>query len=253
MNVSKKCSRARCLRAPRTTWSRGHESRSGYQRNIQRFVVIPPSPTWAHMRPQTKPFTVETKSRRRSPEPSHGNRSAATDEPSPDDLPSRDVREDAADTPFWAASQVFSAFTSNAISTASTLGDLTTSVFTPKPPEQPAKAPAIEEGRTGRILPSLLPPSPFETASAQDDGPVRKTAKTKRPRKRALEVTEQQETPVPTEAAASPAVRPTIALELSPSVTAPSLSGRKANGRRADARVRAGEGWKRRRLPKACW
>ena len=153
------------------------------------------------MKPQARPFTVEVKSRRRSTQGPDANWSAVIDEPS---LPSRDVCEDAADTPLWAASRVFSAFTSNAISTTSTLADLATSVFAPKPQQDPADVRV--EGRAGRILPSLLPVSPLETTPVEEDGPVRKPARTKRASKRAGEVAEQQETPESTEAAASPAI-----------------------------------------------
>ena len=192
------------------------------------------------MKPQVRPFTVEVKSKHR-PLQAHANWSTV------------DIRDNAADTPF-AASRVFSAFATSAISSASTLGDLATSVFAPKPQEQAGDtAPATDEVRIGRILPSLLPVSPFEAAPAQENGRVRKAAKNKPPRRRALEVAEQQEAPEPTEAASERAIALTIAPELSVAVKAPPSSGRKATRRRADARVRAGEGWKRRRLPKACW
>lgn len=208
------------------------------------------------MKPQARPFTVEVKSRRRINPGPDANWSAVIDEPSLDDLRSRDVREDATDTPLWAASRVFSAFTSNAISTASNLGDLATSVFAPKPQQAPADLRLKAEGRIGRIgriLPSLLPVSPLKTIPAQENGPLRKPAKTKRPRKRAVEAQGKQELPEPTETAASPAIHPTFALKPSVAAPAPLLRGRKANRRRADARVPAGERWKRRRLPKACW
>jgi hypothetical protein len=179
------------------------------------------------------------------------NWSTVIDEPAPDDVPSRDIREDAADTPWAAATRAFSAFTTRAISSEPTLGGLAASVFTPKPQEQPAEGLATEDGRTGRILPSLLPLNPFEGAVARESGPVRKQAKAKRPGKRV--VAEQQEAPEPTEVGLDPPIPPTIAPpERSAAATTAVPRGRK-NGRRADTRVRAGEGWKRRRLPKACW
>ena len=203
------------------------------------------------MKSQARPFTVEVKSKRRPPHASRSNWSTVIDEPSPEDLPSRDVRDEAAETPFAAASRVFSAFATSAISSASTLNDLAATVFTPRPQEQPVQ-PAADAGRTGRILPSLLPQSPFSTASTKEDGPVRKAAKATRPRKRVVEVVEQQEAPEP-EVGVAPVALPTLAPQLSTAVVPSPRHGRKPNRRRADARVRAGEGWKRRRLPKACW
>ena len=204
------------------------------------------------MKAQARPFTVEVKSKRRPLQAPQTNWSTVIDEPSPDDLPTRDVRDDGPDTPFAVASRVFSAFATSAISSASTLGDLASSVFTPKSQEQPAEQPAAEEGRSGRILPSLLPLTPFDTAPLQDDNPLRKAAKANRPRKRAATVPEEREAPEPTEGAAVPAIPPAITPDLSVAA-ARSPNGRKPNRRRAEARVRAGEGWKRRRLPKACW
>jgi hypothetical protein len=202
------------------------------------------------MKPQARPFTVETKSKRR-PRPSQAGW-AMIDEPAPADLPVRDIREDAPDTPFAAASRVFSSFATSAITSASTLSDLAASVFTPKAQEEPADAPATDESRTRRILPSLLPLNPFEVA-VEEDGPLRKEVKAKRPRKRAVPVTEQREVPEPTMVAGDPAIAPTIGPELSPTATPSPRKTGKPNRRRAEARVRAGEGWKRRRLPKACW
>jgi hypothetical protein len=202
------------------------------------------------MKSQARPFTVETKSTRRPLQASETSWSTAIDEPSPEDVPSRDVREDAADTPLAAASRVFGAFISSAISTPSTLGELAASVFTPKPQEQPAEQPATDEGRTGRILPSLVPLNPFEVPSGEKDDPVRKPARAKRLRKHAVALTERQEAPVPTEVAADQATP----LLLAPGLTLlTTRASRKPNRRRAEARVRAGEGWKRRRLPRACW
>ena len=200
------------------------------------------------MKSQARPFTVEVKSKRRPLQASHTNWSTAIDEPTPEDVPSRDVREDAPDTPFAAASRVFGAFITSAISTPTRFGELAASVFTPKAQEQAAEQPGADEGRTGRILPSLLPLSPFETAFAQEDRPVRKPPKPKRLHKRATAVAEQREAPEPTEVAADAATP-----ELSVTRTSSRQNGRKPKQRRAEARVRAGEGWKRRRLPKACW
>src|SRR3954453_20175686 len=92
-----------------------------------------------NMRPQTRPFTVETKSRRslQSAQPNWGH---LIDEPSPEELPSRDIREDISRPerdadPLSAANSVFSALARNAISTAASLGGLAASVFTPARPK----------------------------------------------------------------------------------------------------------------------
>ena len=67
------------------------------------------------MKPQARPFRVEMKSKRRPLQASHTNWSTVIDEPAPEDVPSRDVREDAADTPWAVASRVFSAFATGTI------------------------------------------------------------------------------------------------------------------------------------------
>src|SRR3954468_23298055 len=129
------------------------------------------------MRPQTRPFTVETKSRRRPLQSGQPNWSHVIDEPSPEDLPSRDIREDISRPerdadPLSAANSVFSAFARNAISTAASLGGLAASVFTPARPENPSdetaapvNPPAIAPAR--RVLPSLLPINRFEDSQEE--------------------------------------------------------------------------------------
>src|SRR3954452_20160342 len=92
------------------------------------------------MRPQTRPFTVENKSRRRALQSGQPNWSHVIDEPSPEELPSRDIREDISSperyaTPLSAANSVFSALATNAISTAASLGGLAASAFSPAKPE----------------------------------------------------------------------------------------------------------------------
>jgi hypothetical protein len=207
----------------------------------------------ADMKPQARPFMVEVKGRRRPLETAHANWSTAVDEPSPDDLPGRDVREDEADTPVTAASRVFSAFATSAISSASTSGDLAASVFTPKPQEPPAETlPATADARTGRILPSLLPVNRFDDASAGQRAPVQAKA-AKRRREPAAVVVNPEEAPEPSEVRADPPSDRTVSPEVIVAAERSSVRNRQRYRRRADARVRAGEGWKRRRLPKACW
>jgi hypothetical protein len=118
----------------------------------------------------------------------------------------------------------------------SLLSGLAASVFTPKPQEQPAERLAAEEGRTGRILPSLLPPN----AVARESGPVRKQAKAKRPRKRV--VAERQEALQPTEVGSDRAIPSTFAPPERSATATPAVPRGRKNGRRADTRLRAGEG-----------
>src|SRR3954454_3317882 len=138
------------------------------------------------MRPQARPFTVETKSRRRALQSGQPNWSPMIDEPSPEELPSRDIREDISSperyaTPLSAANSVFSALARNAISTAASLGGLAASVFTPARSEDhsaettPVSPPPIQDASARRVLPSLLPINRFETS--QDDEPASVNAK----------------------------------------------------------------------------
>src|SRR3954451_2484782 len=92
------------------------------------------------MRPQTKPFTVEMKSRRRALQSGQPNWSPIIDEPSPEGLPSRDIREDISPPegyadPLTAANRVFNGLARSAISTAASFGGLAASVFTPAKPQ----------------------------------------------------------------------------------------------------------------------
>jgi hypothetical protein len=147
---------------------------------------------------------------------------------------------------------VFSAFATTAISSASTLGDVAASVFTPKPQEPPAESlPATADVRTGRILPSLLPVNRFD-ASAREGAPVQAKA-AKRRRQPAAEMVKPEVAPEPSKVRTDPPSDPRVFPEMIVVAERPSLRYRQRYRQRANARVRAGEGWKRRRLPKACW
>src|SRR3954452_11659605 len=124
------------------------------------------------MRPPTRPFTVETKSRRRALQSAQPSWSQVIDVPSPEELPSRDIREDISAPeghadPLAAANSVFSAFARNAISTAASFGGLAASVFTPARSGDPSDGtapvdpPAIQDAPARRVLPSLLPSNGF--------------------------------------------------------------------------------------------
>jgi hypothetical protein len=215
------------------------------------------------MRPQTRPFTVESKSRRRALDSSHPNRSTG---PSSDDLPSRDVREDLSTTesyatPLAAANRVFSAFARNAISTAASLGELTASVFTPTLPQDPfaeaapAAAPAIQEGPARRVLPSLLPVNRFEDAQDRVPASVKVKAAVRKLRKLSSKVAKAGRS---SEAVSSLSgnsgsdLIPQQSIAPASKPEPPTVSARtKPKRGRAEARVRPGERWKR-RLPKAC-
>jgi hypothetical protein len=205
------------------------------------------------MKPQTRPFTVEVKSKRRAHQAPDANWTTVIDEPSPDDLPTRDVQEDAADTPLSAAARVFSTFTSNAFSSASTLGEFAASVFGPRPQRLISEsAPALDQGRTGRILPSLLPVNRFEQPSASALPRLAKP-KTKRPRKPTAQVDDSAQGSESTEVQSDLPPPPVVTSELIRSAEQSSPRDRRMTRRKSKARVRAGEGWKRRRLPNSCW
>src|SRR5215218_8390445 len=121
------------------------------------------------MRRPTRPFTVEFKSRRKPAQgvTSDENGGRLIDEPAPDEVPSRDVSEDAPasagdDTPFAAANRVFSKFTSSAVPTAARLSDLASSAFAPQPTEPSEPSPVAPDNppQSVRVPPSLSRPVP---------------------------------------------------------------------------------------------
>jgi hypothetical protein len=216
------------------------------------------------MKPQTRPFTVETKTRRRALEPSHTKWGAVIDEPPPDDVPSRDVRGDASSaeadpTPLAVANRMFSALTTNAISTAASCAGAAANVFASKQQAgedlSPAAAPPTDQGRTGRILPSLLPVNPFDDPPVEKPATKRRTRAPSKPREQvskkrrpaaSMPVLQSEALSVPEQRC----VAPELSAEVAPVATRKS---RRARDRIADRRVPAGERWKRRRLPKALW
>jgi hypothetical protein len=181
------------------------------------------------MKPQTRPFTVETRGRR-------GQAACPARWTSLiDEVPSREIRDDAGlskryQTPFEAAFSPFAA-------TATSLAEIAANVFAPKQQEPDGKK------RTGRILPSLVPANRFEQ--------VAEPVTVKPPAKRARRVSARKPGSASTPEAdlSVPSPKPPVRAE----VTAAVHALRKLRGRRRDRRVPAGERWKRRRLPKACW
>jgi cytoskeletal protein RodZ len=209
------------------------------------------------MKPQARPFSVELKSRRRPLQSPHASWSTI-DEPSPDDLPTRDLREDqsSADgdqSPLTAANRVFGALTSQAVSTAATLATTAASVFAPKQDAghdaSPVTEPATDQGRTGRILPSLLPINPFEDASEPKALPKRR-----KPRAKSV-VLVNDPTLASDESVMAGNTGPALVMtDLAGKLAEPTApKARTPRRRRAERRVPAGERWKRRRLPKALW
>src|SRR4051794_8282355 len=217
------------------------------------------------MRPQIRPFTVETKSRRRALQSAQPNWSHVIDEPSPEELPSRDIREDISRPerdadPLSAANRVFSALARNAISTAASFDGLAASVFTRAKPQDhsaetaPVSPPPIQDAPARRVLPSLLPINRFETS--QDDEPASVKAKpaVKKPRNSSRKAVKARRSPdeVPSvsEKNAGSDLVPQQSLAPEPNAESRRVN-RKPKWGRAEARLRPGERWKR-RLPKAC-
>jgi hypothetical protein len=195
------------------------------------------------MRQQRKPFTVEVRSSRRpigsAPATSWGE---MLDEPAPEGLPSRSVRDEATEAHLFDAARVFSAFATNAVTTATALSGLAASVFAPSKPEPAAvddvnaTEPRAEEPPRGRILPSLVPLNRFESESGPRAKPRhRKAVGAVNPEASPAEM--QADLPVPETAADDQ----------------PSVHAASPRLVRRSKRVPAGERWKRRRLPKACW
>ncbi len=222
------------------------------------------------MRRPTRPFTVEFKSRRKPVQGfiSDENGGRLIDEPAPEEVPSRDVSEDAPasagdDTPFAAANRVFSKFTSSAVSTAASLSDLASSAFAPQPtkPSEPSPAASDEPPQSERVPPSPVPASASEDAQPENrNEPLTKPAP--KPRRTPTRSLAHEEHAPDRDEQAAESARPAMMLEEQVSVAAPSApaqtghsvpDGPKPTRRRAEARVPVGERWKQRRLPKVCW
>jgi hypothetical protein len=199
------------------------------------------------------------KSKRRPLQASHTNWTTLIDDPSPDVLPTRIVGQEASagydDTPLAVANRAFSAFATNALSAAASL--FTPGVFGGKPdepstPETTVAVPMADERRTGRVLPSLVPVSRFDAPpESTSDTPATKPRKERRPRSRAASAS-ASELPRTVEGEHAPERR-ADAPETSGIASVQTETVRWPTGRRAAKRVPAGERWKQRRLPKACW
>ena len=220
------------------------------------------------MRRPTRPFAVEPESMRKRGRGSASDedRGRLIDEPAPEEVPNRDVSEDAppsGDDPPFAVSGVVSTAASNTPSTTASFGDLASSVFAPQPtePSEPSPAASDELPQSERVPPSPVPASASEDAQPENrNAPLTKPAP--KPRRTPTRSLAHEEHAPDRDEQAAESARPAMMLEEQVSVAEPHASaqeghpvpdGPKPTRRRAEPRVPAGEGWKRRRLPKVCW
>jgi len=223
-----------------------------------------------HMRPQSKPFMVEVRNRRGV---SSGNASARmlTDRRSYDEIPSRTFSLNVEASPGFglplkAAGNPLQDSRHRSGVPARSLSSLAAKVFAaPQPELTPDTTAALvsisdEAPKGGRILPSLFPATPFEAGMPATE--------IKPPRVRRVRTVSELEAPEPapvkeelplpqaiTVSADNAAEHVRVVAEpIVAAVEAPiGRSGRKPYRLRAATQVRAGEQWKRRRLPKALW
>jgi hypothetical protein len=216
------------------------------------------------MKAQTRPFKVEVKSKRRPVQSSTlANSGTVWDEPASKDVTRRDTQESgtarsASRTAFDEASRVFGAFMANTASAAASMSELASAVFaprvvppTPTPPPEAVEA-AAPQGR--RILPSLDLVSIQQPEAARESTPKRRASRP--PKADAAQVVavipEILADAAIGDAAEGIGTAPPLAPVGSPiqnEVPEPLRSKRP----RRKMRVRAGERWKRRRLPKLLW
>jgi hypothetical protein len=192
------------------------------------------------MRPQPRPFRVETKSRRRATQPENSasftRRDDWLDLVPPDDLPERDVNEDLGVAPaheaFREAERVFARIGS--VVQAVEVGD---GPLAPVAVAEPAR----------RVLPDLLAAAREEERTSIQQ-PTRKRSEPSTPLRRRRRKADNR-TASPT--APTVEVEPKAPLEI-PSehaAAAIALSRRKT----ARSKLPRGQRWKERRLPKVCW
>jgi hypothetical protein len=202
------------------------------------------------MRRSTRPFTVESESRRKPAQgfASDEDRGRLIDEPAPEEVPSRDVNEDAPASGDYTPS------------TAASPGDLASSVFAPQRPK-PSPAAPDEPFEGERVPPSPVPAGASDDTRPENrDEPLTEPAP-KRRRTPARSPARAERAPDRDEQAAESARRAMMPGELEivaePNTPVqdghPMPDGPKLTRRRTEPRVPAGERWKRRRLPKVCW
>jgi hypothetical protein len=203
------------------------------------------------MRRPTPSFTVEPESRRKSAQGFAPDEDQLIDEPAPEEVPSRDVNEDAPvsgvdDTP----------------PTTVSVGDSASSTLAPQQnePSEPSPTAPDESLEGERTSPAPVPASASEDTWPENrDGLLTEPAP-KRRRTPARSSARPERVPDRDEQAAR-STRPAMVLEEQVSVAEPSAPAQeehpapvpKLTRRRTEPRVPAGERWKRRRLPKVCW
>src|SRR5215213_7904047 len=189
------------------------------------------------MRPQARPFMVETKSRRRATQPENSASFTSRDDwldlVPPDELPERDIHEDLGVAPaheaFREAERVFARIGGGAQAV-------------PAPDADQAPVTIAQPAR--RVLPDLL------AAAREEERVSIQLPKTKRAGKRTPTRTKAHHQPVST--FATPGVeqeRLPVAVPSGHAAAAIALS-RSNPGR---SKLPAGQRWRERRLPQVCW
>ena len=209
------------------------------------------------MRRPTRPFTVEPESRRKLAQGSVSdeNGGALIDEPAPEEVPSRDVNEDAPasggdDTPF-AANGVLSTIASDTPPTAVSLGE-SSSGFAPQQaePSEPSPAAPDEPLEGERVPPSPVPASASVDTRPENRDSMQTERAPRRGRRTPTRSLAHEEHAPDRDQQAAESARPAMMLEEQVSVAAPSApaqderpvpDGPKLTRRRAEARVPAGE------------
>jgi hypothetical protein len=204
------------------------------------------------MRQQTRPFTVETKSRRKPSEARTNGAASKFDGLALDGLPVGDVHEDVAgvSSPFEAANRLFRTAASSFAVVANARSPVGYGfVLCPSGAVEPAAEVDPGPRRTGRILPSLASGNPFEAAADEPVAPKPRKARSK-PALRSAAVPEPKSAVEQPDASPGPIFAPAAVIQAAEKAIRQS---RRAKRRKEGRRVPAGERWKRRRLPKACW
>ena len=193
------------------------------------------------MRPQPRPFRVETKSRRRATQPENSasftRRDDWLDLVPPDELPERDVNEDLGVAPAHEAcreaERVFARIGGGAQAVQAS-------------DAHPAPVTIAEPAR--RVLPDLL------AAAREEERVSIRLRKTKRPATR-TPITQRRANP-----AHQPVTPPSVPAQVEPKASPVEVPSRHAAAaivlsRRNPGRSKlpAGQRWKERRLPKVCW
>jgi len=191
------------------------------------------------MRPQPRPFMVETKSRRRATQPENSasftRRDDWLDLVPPDELPERDVNEGLGVAPaheaFREAEKVFAR-----------IGNISEPV---EANASPAPVTIAEPAR--RVLPDLLAAAREEERTSIQQ-PTRKRSEPSTPLRRRRRKADRTASPSAPTVEVEPKAPP-IEIPSEHAAAAIALSRRKT----ARSKLPRGQRWKERRLPKVCW